>query len=203
MVSTTHLIFKSSSPCNNPLVTVLSTRITIDISVTLMFHSFFNSLARSRYLSLFSLFFSFIQWSAGMAKSIIRHVFFFCGLSLGLVVWSGLGDPFESLNPREMCASQYGLCVVNILFVRMVKPLTYDKRLAYFSGDHLSHPVMSYALFVQIGYIGLWFIVSSLSPHNLHLHLLFSCILSIVSIFIVIHTIFQPMRLSAFFKYFM
>ena len=33
-----------------------------------MFHSFFNSLARSRYLSFFSLSFKFILWSAGTAK---------------------------------------------------------------------------------------------------------------------------------------
>ena len=36
-----------------------------------MFHSFFNSLARSRYLSLFSHSFSFILWSARTAKSTI------------------------------------------------------------------------------------------------------------------------------------
>ena len=44
---------KSSSPFNSPLVTVPKALITIGIIVTFMFHSFFNSLARSRYLSLF------------------------------------------------------------------------------------------------------------------------------------------------------
>ena len=53
MVSTCSLISKSSSPCTNLLVTVLSAPITIGITVTFMFHSFFSSLARSRYLSLF------------------------------------------------------------------------------------------------------------------------------------------------------
>ena len=51
MVSTCPLISKSSSPCANPLVTVLSVPITIGITVTFMFHSFFSSLAKSRYLS--------------------------------------------------------------------------------------------------------------------------------------------------------
>ena len=44
---------KSSRPFNNPLVTVPEVPITIGIIVTFMFHCFFNSLARSRYLSPF------------------------------------------------------------------------------------------------------------------------------------------------------
>ena len=56
---------RSSSPFNNLLVTVPKAPITIGIMVTFMFHNFFSSLARSRYLSFFSLSFSFIQWSAG------------------------------------------------------------------------------------------------------------------------------------------
>ena len=51
---------KSSSSFNNPLVTVPKAPITIGIIVTCIFHSFFNSLARSRYLSFFSHSFSFI-----------------------------------------------------------------------------------------------------------------------------------------------
>ena len=79
MVSTRSSISKSSRPFNNPLVTVPKAPITIGIIVTFMFHSFFNSLARSRYLSLFSHSFSFILWSAGTAKStILQILFFFC-----------------------------------------------------------------------------------------------------------------------------
>ena len=40
MVSTRPLISKSSSSCTNPLVTALSVSITIDITITFMFHSF-------------------------------------------------------------------------------------------------------------------------------------------------------------------
>ena len=40
-------IFKSSSPCINPLVTVPNAPVTIGISVTFMFRSFFNFQARS------------------------------------------------------------------------------------------------------------------------------------------------------------
>ena len=56
IVSTRPPISKSSRPFNNSLVTVPKAPITIGTIVTFMFHSFFNSLARSRYLSFFSLF---------------------------------------------------------------------------------------------------------------------------------------------------
>ena len=77
MVSTRSPTSKSSRPCNNPLVTVPKALIIIGIIVTFMFDSFFNSLARSRYLSLFSHSFSFILWSAGTAKSPILQIFSF------------------------------------------------------------------------------------------------------------------------------
>ena len=69
-----------SRPFKNPLVIVPNATITIGIFVTIMFHSFFNSLARSRYLSLFSHSFSFILWSAG--KFICLSIFF-CPSVLG------------------------------------------------------------------------------------------------------------------------
>ena len=56
IVSTRPPTSKSSRPFNNPLVIVPNAPITIGTIVTFMFHSFFNSLARSRYLSFFSLF---------------------------------------------------------------------------------------------------------------------------------------------------
>ena len=77
IVSTRPVISKSSSPFTNPLVTVLRVPVTIGIIVTFMFHSFFNSLSWSRYLSFFSLSFNFTRWSAGAAKSTILQVFFF------------------------------------------------------------------------------------------------------------------------------
>ena len=99
MVSTHLPTSNSSSPFNNPLVTVPNASITIGIIVTSMFHSFFSSLARSRYLSFFSYSFSFILWSTGTAKSTILQVLFFCGLLLGLVFWPRLGDPYVCQSP--------------------------------------------------------------------------------------------------------
>ena len=46
MVSTRPLILKSSNPFTNPLVTIPRAPIAIGITITFMFHSFFNFLAR-------------------------------------------------------------------------------------------------------------------------------------------------------------
>ena len=79
MVSTRPLISKSFSPFINPLVTVPRAPITTGIYVTFMFYSFFNSLARSRYL-FFLLSFNFTLWSSGTAKFTILQVLFFLSI---------------------------------------------------------------------------------------------------------------------------
>ena len=89
-VSTRPSTSKSSRPFNNPLVIVPI--------VTFIYNSFFfNSLARSRSLSSFSLSFRFILWSAGTAKSTILQILFFFFFFVdyyGLLFYPGLGDPF-------------------------------------------------------------------------------------------------------------
>ena len=77
IVSTRPPTSKSSRAFNNPLVIVPKAPITIGTIVTFMFHRFFNSLARSRYLSFFSHSFRIILWSAGIAKSTILQILFF------------------------------------------------------------------------------------------------------------------------------
>ena len=106
MVSTQPPTSKSSRPFNNPLVTVPKVPITIGMIVTFMFHSFFNILAKSRYLSLFSHSFTFILWSAGTAKSTILQIFF-CWLLEGLVFRSRLGDPFAYQSPTGVCVCHF------------------------------------------------------------------------------------------------
>ena len=87
MVSTCPRTSKSSSPFNNPLVTVPKAPITIGIIVTFRFHS-------SRYLSFFAHSFSFILWSARTAKSttlqILYFFFFFFFFFLLIIIRSGL-----------------------------------------------------------------------------------------------------------------
>ena len=53
------LIFMSSNFSTNPLVIVSSTTITVNITITLIFHSFLCYLARSWYLCLFLIYLSF------------------------------------------------------------------------------------------------------------------------------------------------
>ena len=62
MVSTRPFIFKSSSPFTNTLMTVPRARVAIGIIVNLMFYSFFDFIARSKYLSFFSFSFNSILW---------------------------------------------------------------------------------------------------------------------------------------------
>ena len=88
IVSTRPPISKSSRPFNNPLVIVPNAPIAIGTIVTFMFHSFFNSLTRSSYLSFFSLFFRFILWSTGTAKSTILQIFFLLLLLLLLLLFT-------------------------------------------------------------------------------------------------------------------
>ena len=121
MASTRPPTSKSSRPFNNPLVTVPKASITICIIVTFMFHSFFHSLARSRYLSHFSHSFSFILWSTGTAKSTILQVFFFFLL---IIIRSGLlakirWSVYMSKSHRSLCVSfsrtGAGLCIYHLL----------------------------------------------------------------------------------------
>ena len=79
------LVLQLPSPLNYPFVTVTNP------PVTLMFHSFFNSRARSRYLSFFSHTFIFILWSAGTPKSTILQVPFFFFVDY-YEVWSSNRD---------------------------------------------------------------------------------------------------------------
>ena len=116
MVSTRPLIFKSPSPCINPLVTVPRAPITIGIIVTFMFHSFFNPQAKSRYLSFFSLSFNFSLRSAGQQSlkfsKFSPFFFFFFFFFLLIIIWSdrlgaNFSDPFGSQNCREFCAAHF------------------------------------------------------------------------------------------------
>ena len=77
MISSRPLNSKPSGPNNNPLLKELSAPITIGITVNFVFHSFLTSLARYRYLSLFSLSFNFTLRTAENTKSTIRSVSFF------------------------------------------------------------------------------------------------------------------------------
>ena len=86
MVSVRPLISKSSSPCINPLVTVPRAPITIGIIVSFTFCSFFNSLARSRYLFFFSLSFNLLRSQPGQQSPQFGKFSFFFWL---IIIRSG------------------------------------------------------------------------------------------------------------------
>ena len=134
MVSTRPPTYKSPSPLNNPLVTVPNAPITIGIIVTCMFHAFFNSLARSRYLSFFSHSFSFILWSTETAKSTILQVLFL----LRIIIRSGL------LAEIRWSVCPIGVYVCYFLGQLLVK----SKFLAHLTVDHLAHPIVSSLIFL-------------------------------------------------------
>ena len=72
MVTTRPPISNPSSLLSKPLETI-----TIVITFTLAFHSFFSSLVRSLYLPLFSFYLIFNLWSAETANPSIQQVFVF------------------------------------------------------------------------------------------------------------------------------
>ena len=122
IVSTRPPTSKSSSPFSNPLVTVPNAPITIGIIVTYMFHSFFNSLARSTYLSLFQF------YSVVSRDSKVDNVAISLFLLLLIIIRSALLAKIRlsvcMSKPRRelMCVIFYDKCwVVHIPFVRMVK----------------------------------------------------------------------------------
>ena len=100
---------KSFTPSNNHMVTVPSAPIIFGIRVTFMLHSFFRSLARSRYLYILILLIIFQFYPLVSRNSIVNYSaasLFFC-TSLRLLVWPRLSDPFVSQNPKEFCASHF------------------------------------------------------------------------------------------------
>ena len=182
IVSTRPPTSKSSRPFNNPLVIVPITPITIGTIVTFMFHSFFNFLAKSRYLSFSSYSFRFILWFAGTAKLTILQILFLlliivrCGL-LARIRWSVC-----MLNShRSLCVSfsrkGAGLCIYHWL-------VWSNLNLLHFS-QWITLPIQSclalYSFCANLLHLLImWLIVSSLSAHSLHL--LFSCVLSILAL---------------------
>ena len=162
MVSTRPLISKASSPCSNHLLTVprspitISTvpnpPITIGIVVTYMFHSFFNSLARSSYFSFFLHSFSFILWSAGTAKStilqviiIINIIIIICPLLLVMVFYWSLSDSKYPQISRTQHSILADLKNAVVWMVSIRRPISNFSSWRPFQAHHLqlASPILS------------------------------------------------------------
>ena len=134
MVFTRPPTSKPSSPFNNPLVSLPKAPITTGIIVTVMFHSFFNSLARSKYLSYFSHSFSFILWWAGTAKSTILQILFCCCCCcwlLGLVFWPRLGDLSVCQTPKGVYV-WYVKVIIIIIIIQLLARFSHQLMLVSF-----------------------------------------------------------------------
>ena len=99
MVSTCPVIFKSSSPFNNPLVTVPKAPITIGINVTFMCHSFSILYQGPGTYPSFQ-FLSFFGQPGQQSPQFCKFYFFvYCWLLYSLVFWPRLGDLFVCQSP--------------------------------------------------------------------------------------------------------
>ena len=196
MVSIRPLTSKSSRSFNNALVTVPKAPITI---LTLMFHCFFISLARSRYLSFFSHSFSFILRSGGTAKSTICKFSFYLLLIIirsGLwteIWWSVYMSKSQRSLWRSFSRTGAGLCMYN-LFV-------WSNLYSLHISQWITLPIRSCLVFYSfcanlLHSLIVWLIVSSLSPHSLHW--LFCWVLSILAFIIGSYGVFLCCYLKKF-----
>ena len=155
---------------------------SIGTIVTFIFHSFFNSLARSRYLSFFSHSFRFILWSAGKAKSTILQILFFLWIIIrsGLLVWI-MWSVCMLKSHRNLCVSfsrtGAGLCTYHLLVWSNLNLLHISQWITFPTQSCLA--LYSFCANLLHSLI-MWLMVSSLSPHSLHL--LHNCVLSILTL---------------------
>ena len=164
-----------------------SATITIGITVTFMLLSRFRSLARSWYLSLFSLSFNFICGLPGWQSllfGMFSFFFFFFFVVVVVVDYYKIRSSGQDLvticiskSQRTLCVSfsrsDSGLCVFH-LFISSNLNFSYNSQLITFPAELCR---VFYSFCANLLYLLVMrLIVSSLSPHNLHL--LFCCVLS-------------------------
>ena len=160
-------------------MTVPSAPVTIGITVTFMFQSFF--LVPYTYSGTYL---SFNLWSARTAKPTILQVFF-------------LFDPFVCQNPRGVCVCvcvwlsriDIGLCMYHLFIL--------SNRNFLHNSQWIIIPTQSclvlFSFFVNLLHsLIMLLIVSSLSPHNFDL--LFCCVLSILALMFLIAFICAAIR---------
>ena len=195
MVSTRPPTSKSSLPFDNPLVTVPKAPITIGIIVTFTLHCFFHSLARSRYLSFFFhilsvLFcgqqgqqcwqfckFSFFLWLINIRSCFLAEIRWSVCMSKS---HRSLYVSFSRTGARLCIYHLFVWSNFNFLHISQWITLPIQSCLVLYSfcANWLHSLIM-------------WLIVSSLSPHCLHL--LFCRVLSILAlIWLVLMALFYP-----------
>ena len=178
MVFTRPLIFKSSTPYTNPLVTV--PRSPIGINVSFMFHGFFNDLVRPRYLSFFSFSFNFTLRSIDPVKSTYWHVLFFLLMitrsgRLAEIRWSVCISKSQRSSCVSFSRTDSGLCIYHLYVWSNFNFLHNSQWITMFIQLYLA--LYSFCANLLHSFI-MWLGVSSLPPHNLHLLFLLCLIYS-------------------------
>ena len=186
MVSTRPPTSKSSSPFNNPLVTVTKSPITISIIVTFMLHSLFFFSFHWQGPSNGILLFTLLQFYFVISRD--SEVHNFCKFSFLLLIILRSGHLAEirwsvcmSKSHRSLCVSfsrkGAGLCIYHLFVWSYLDFLHISQWIPLPSQSYLVlYPFCANLLHSLI----MWLMVSSLSPHNLHL--LFCCVLSILNL---------------------
>ena len=134
--------------------------ITIGITITFMFHSFFNSLVRSRYLSLFTLSFNFTLWSTiPQVLSFLLIIFIRSGrraeIRWSVRILKSQRNLYVSFSRTDSRLCIYHLFVwSNFNFLQWMTLHTQSCQSFHSFYDNLLHS------------LNMWLIVSPLSPHN-------------------------------------
>ena len=162
------------------------------ITVILMFHSFFSSLARSKYLSIFPFSFIFTLLSVWMVKFIQWQILFFLLIiarSAHLVGIRWCVCISKSQRILYILFSDSGLCIYHLV-VWSNFSLLHNSQWIIFS-NQLNLVLYSFCASLLHSLI-MWLNISLLSPYNIHL--LFYCILLI---FVLILLIFMALFCAA------
>ena len=172
---------------SSPPVTVPSAPITIASPSLSCFIDFFSSLTRSWYWSLFSLSFSFTQWSAGKVHfpagslSLSLSLFFYLltiirSGRLAEIRWSVWISESQRILCISLSRTDSGLSIYYLFVWSILNFLDNSKWITFPTQSYL----ILYSLCANLlhSFI-IWLIISSLSPHNLHQ--IFCCILSILA----------------------
>ena len=167
IISACPSISNSASLLTKPLRIVSSAPITVVITVTSMFHSFFSTLARCKYC-LFSFSLIFTLWSAGMTKFTIRQVHSFSFLIIiqfGLLVGIRLSVCIQEKSVRRILSGAYTTCLYGQMSVSCTIP----------SG---SSSLPSCVEFIAFDY----YVINRFVSFTTYEHLFFFCLLSIFAL---------------------
>ena len=152
MVSTHPLISKLSCPHTNPLVTVPSAPITIGITVTFMFYSFFGSN--------FHLVFSYLQdspqyssWSYCCSLNGLILLFLSSPVPVPIHWWLYRVHQLQSVSPSLLCFIVFPVLISSFFFSRFLTILQ-----CVFTQDLVWRKVVIIYIYILLPLLGLFFL---------------------------------------------